>query len=47
MSEARPSVKWAGGKGQRLDRLPPLFPARFNRYIKPFAGAARASAVMP
>jgi DNA adenine methylase len=39
MSEARPIVKWAGGKGQLLDRLQPLFPAKFNRYIEPFAGA--------
>lgn len=39
MSDARPIVKWAGGKGQRLDRLRPMFPAKFNRYIEPFAGA--------
>lgn len=39
MSDARPIVKWAGGKGQLLDRLRPLFPAKFNRYIEPFAGA--------
>jgi len=39
MSEARPFVKWSGGKGQPLDRLEPLFPRRFNRYIEPFVGA--------
>lgn len=39
MSDARPILKWAGGKGQLLDRLQPLFPPRFNRYIEPFAGA--------
>lgn len=39
MTDARPVVKWPGGKGQLLDRLQPLFPPRFNRYIEPFAGA--------
>lgn len=39
MTEARPVVKWPGGKGQLLDRLQPLFPAKFNRYIEPFLGA--------
>ncbi|CAG0950815.1 Modification methylase DpnIIA [Anaerolineae bacterium] len=39
MTEARPVVKWPGGKGQLLDRLEPLFPRKFNRYIEPFAGA--------
>ncbi len=39
MPEARPVLKWAGGKGQLLDRLQPLFPRKFNRYIEPFAGA--------
>jgi DNA adenine methylase len=39
MTEARPVVKWPGGKGQLLDRLQPLFPLKFNRYIEPFAGA--------
>lgn len=39
MPDARPIVKWAGGKGQLLDRLQPLFPPKFNRYIEPFAGA--------
>ena len=39
MTEARPIVKWVGGKGQLLDRLQSLFPAKFSRYIEPFAGA--------
>jgi DNA adenine methylase len=39
MTEARPVIKWPGGKGQLLDRLEPLFPRKFNRYIEPFAGA--------
>ncbi len=39
MTEARPVVKWPGGKGQLLDRLSHLFPPKFNRYIEPFAGA--------
>ena len=39
MPDARPIMKWAGGKGQLLDRLQPLFPPKFNRYIEPFAGA--------
>lgn len=39
MSEARPFVKWPGGKGQLLDRLEPLFPRKFNQYIEPFVGA--------
>ena len=39
MSEARPFVKWPGGKGQLLDRLEPLLPRNFNQYIEPFVGA--------
>ncbi len=39
MLEARPILKWAGGKGQLLDRMQPLFPPHFKRYIEPFAGA--------
>ena len=38
MQDARPILKWAGGKGQLLDRLQPLLPQKFNRYIEPFAG---------
>lgn len=32
-------VKWAGGKGQLLDQLEPLFPKKFNRYLEPFLGS--------
>jgi DNA adenine methylase len=39
MPGTRPFVKWPGGKGQLLDRLQPLFPQKFNRYIEPFVGA--------
>jgi DNA adenine methylase len=32
-------VKWAGGKGQLLDQLEPLFPKKIERYIEPFVGS--------
>jgi DNA adenine methylase len=35
---ATPFLKWAGGKGQLLDRLLPLLPASYQRYIEPFLG---------
>lgn len=31
-------VKWAGGKGQLLDRLIPMIPKKFNLYAEPFVG---------
>lgn len=34
----RPPVKWAGGKGQLLTQLIPLFPKRFCAYHEPFVG---------
>lgn len=37
--EAIKFVKWAGGKGQLLNQLIPLFPKKFNRYIEPFVGS--------
>jgi DNA adenine methylase len=37
---SRPFLKWAGGKGQLLEQLRPLLPARFRRYFEPFAGGA-------
>lgn len=33
-----PFVKWAGGKGQLLDRILPLLPKEFGRYYEPFVG---------
>jgi DNA adenine methylase len=35
---AKPFLKWAGGKGQLLDRLSLLIPAEFNDYFEPFLG---------
>lgn len=36
--KASPFVKWAGGKGQLLPHLRPLFPPQFPRYFEPFLG---------
>jgi DNA adenine methylase len=35
----RPFLKWAGGKGQLIGQLRPLFPTRFGRYFEPFVGS--------
>ena len=35
---AKPFLKWAGGKGQLLDRLSQLIPTKFNDYFEPFLG---------
>ena len=35
---ARPLLKWAGGKGQLLDKILPKFPKTYNKYIEPFFG---------
>lgn len=37
-SDAKPILKWAGGKGQLLDVLMNNLPSRFNNYIEPFFG---------
>ncbi|HCC83465.1 TPA: modification methylase [Candidatus Uhrbacteria bacterium] len=34
----KPFVKWAGGKGQLLDRIKDLMPKSFNDYYEPFLG---------
>ncbi len=34
----KPILKWAGGKTQLLDKLTPIFPKKFNKYIEPFFG---------
>ncbi len=39
-ADARPIVKWVGGKRQLLDELLSRMPARWNRYFEPFAGGA-------
>lgn len=38
MVEARPFVKWAGGKKQLLPELAAAIPAKFNSYHEPFVG---------
>jgi len=36
--EARPIIKWAGGKSQLLGELRSAMPPRYNKYIEPFVG---------
>ena len=36
--DAKPFVKWAGGKGQLLKQFESLFPTHFSRYVEPFVG---------
>lgn len=40
MEEARPIVKWAGGKTKLLTELLPRVPAEIRTYAEPFAGGA-------
>ena len=34
----KPFLKWAGGKGQLLQKIDDYFPTQFNRYFEPFIG---------
>lgn len=38
ISQAKPVLKWAGGKQQLLNVLLPKIPPKYNRYIEPFFG---------
>jgi DNA adenine methylase len=46
LRNARPFLKYAGGKGQLLDKLAPLIPIQFNRYFEPFLGGGAMSFYM-
>ena len=37
--QARPLLKWAGGKRQLLPVLRTCYPAHYTRYIEPFFGS--------
>ncbi len=39
LGQARPLLKWAGGKRQLLPAIRRFYPARFERYIEPFVGS--------
>lgn len=39
-TDARPILKWAGGKRQLLPALRPFYPRRFGTYFEPFLGSA-------
>ena len=36
--QAKPILKWAGGKTQMLKELLPKVPTSYGRYIEPFVG---------
>lgn len=38
--DAKPVLKWAGGKQALAERLIPLFPGNFSRFYEPFLGGA-------
>ncbi len=38
LNEARPLLKWAGGKTQLLNDIKPMVPLVYGRYIEPFVG---------
>src|SRR6266566_3572243 len=37
-AEARPFLKWAGGKSQLLQQFEPFFPSSIRSYCEPFLG---------
>jgi len=37
-AEARPFLKWAGGKSQLLDQFDAFLPQRIDQYVEPFIG---------
>lgn len=37
-NQAKPVLKWAGGKTQMLKQILPHFPQKYNKYIEPFFG---------
>src|SRR5437879_4964080 len=37
-ANARPFMKWVGGKQQLLTQFEPLLPKKFHRYFEPFVG---------
>lgn len=37
--DAKPFIKWAGGKHQLLTQFEAYFPKNFNRYFEPFVGS--------
>jgi DNA adenine methylase len=36
----KPFIKWAGGKGQLINKLKPFYPMNFGAYFEPFLGGA-------
>ena len=38
MLEARPFVKWVGGKSQLLDEIREKYPSKIEKYCEPFVG---------
>lgn len=40
--QAKPILKWAGGKTQLLNSIMPKVPESYGKYIEPFVGVARS-----